>query len=353
MNSTNLTKLSSVILVGLALTACGGDSNNNEHTSDIANTQSQSEKIECSNGIPKNLKTAGSGFYDEEFFWLSTDYDTQNNEQFVIYSNILKNGVLFQNSTNLLKNAQPLNGDSGSIDYLLTPSKLETTNKSTLTSSGIPLGYVLSQNNDSAQFVMFTDSCNLSSDFQVSTHIKRVDLSGKKISELFTYSVNSKGQNEYKYLTNNLVHYMIWENPKIGEKIKNSQFTFPQGSIIVFNDQEIYSAPVITFSEDDNVDKKNLDDYISSHPLSTGESWKKDTMGGLNVLYAINSTTGKYVYGIDPIVEMKGNLYNTEWAIPGNFIQYISDYETGQEVNELYFNKTAIQTIADAINATL
>ncbi|MCX5466747.1 hypothetical protein [Acinetobacter nematophilus] len=349
----NLTKISSVLLVGIALTACGGGSSDHQQTSNNPNIPNQPEKIECIEGIPKNLKTAGSGFYDEEFFWLNTDYDAQNNEQFVIYSNILKNGVLFQNSTNLLKNALPLDDYSDSIDYTLTPSKLETTNKSRLTSSGIPLGYILSQNNDSAQFVMFTDSCNLSSDFQVSTHIKRIDLSGKKISELFAYKVNSKGQKEYTYLTNNLVHYMIWEKPEIGEKIKNSQFTFPQGSFIGFNDQEIYNVPAITFSEGDNVDKKTLDDYISSHPLPTGESWKKDTMGGLNVLYAINSNTGKYVYGIDPIVEMKGNLYNTEWAIPGNFIQYISDYETGQEVNELYFNKTAIQTIADAINATL
>jgi hypothetical protein len=45
MNSINLTKLSSAILVGLALTACGGGSSNNEQTSNIANTQSQSEKI--------------------------------------------------------------------------------------------------------------------------------------------------------------------------------------------------------------------------------------------------------------------------------------------------------------------
>lgn len=352
MNSINLTKLSSAILVGLALTACGGGSSNNEQTSN-GNNQKPSEKIECIDGIPKNLKTQGSGFYDEEFFVLNADYDAQQNEQFVIYSNVLKNGVIYQNSTNLLKNTLPLDDYSDSIDYILTPSKLETTNKSRLTSSGIPLGYILSQNNDSAQFVMFTDSCNLSSDFQVSTHIKRVDLSGKKISELFAYTVNSKGQKEYTYLTNNLVHYMIWEKPEIGEKIKNSQFTFPQGSFIGFNDQEIYNAPVISFSEGQNEDEKTLDDYIASHSLNTGESWKKDTMGGLNVLYAINSTTGKYVYGIDPIVEMKGNLYNTEWAIPGNFIQYISDYETGQEVNELYFNKTAIQTIADAINATL
>ena len=346
--------ISASVVMAMTLSACGGGSGDgnsattNPTSPNNPTTPTNPAQIECVNGIPKNLKTTGSGFYDQEFFILDTDYDTNDNEQLVINAQQLKNGVLYEYSANLLKNSiKP--SLYGGIDYLLTPSKLEMVSKRAETSAGIPLGYVLSQNGDSAKVAMFTDSCSMSTELQIDTHIKRVDLSGKKIAELFAYNTDSSGFKEYKYLSNQMAQYFS-ENPDLAEKLINSSFTFPQGSLMGFNDQEVYSAPIISFSQDYDYGGQTLDQVLAAKKLNANETWKKDIFAGLNVDYVIDKNTSKYVYPIDPIVEMNGKAYNTEWLIPGNFLEYTNNYETGQEVGDTYFNKTAAQTLAGAIN---
>ena len=159
--------ISASVVMAMTLSACGGGSGDgnsattNPTSPNNPTTPTTPAQIECVNGIPKNLKTTGSGFYDQEFFILDTDYDTNDNEQLVINAQQLKNGVLYEYSANLLKNSiKP--SLYGGIDYLLTPSKLEMVSKRAETSAGIPLGYVLSQNGDSAKVAMFTDSCSMS-----------------------------------------------------------------------------------------------------------------------------------------------------------------------------------------------
>ena len=343
--------ISASVVMAMALSACGGGSSdgNSATTNPTSPTNpTNPAQIECVNGIPKNLTTTGTGFYDQEFFILGTDNDAQDNALLTINAQQLKNGVLYEYSANLLKNSiKPTL--YGGIDYLLTPSKLETISKRAETSSGIPLGYVISQNGDSAKVAMFTDSCSMSTELQINTHLKHVDLSGKKIAELFTYNTNSSGFKEYKYLSNQMAHYFS-EHPAIAEKLINSSYTFPQGSLMGFNDQQIYSSPIISFSQDYNYGNETLDQIITNVKLDTNEVWKKDKFAGLNVAYVIDKNTSKYVYPIDPIVEMNGKAHDTEWLIPGNFLEYANSYETGQEVDDIYFNKTAIQTLADAIN---
>lgn len=354
MNPFTLTKLTSAAFFSIALTACGGGSGDQKTTSTTSGTPTTPtipntpETIECVNGIPKNLKTTGSGFYDQEFFILGTDYDENDNEQLVINAQQLKNGVLYEYGTDYLKKSiQPTL--YGGIDYLLTPSKLEAVSKRVKTSSGIPLGYVISQNGDSAKVAMYTDSCSMSTELQIDTHITRIDLSGKKIAELFAYNLNSTGSKEYKYLSNQMVQYFS-ENPKLEEKLKNSSYTFPQGSVMSFHDQQIYSSPIISFVQDTGYGNKTLDEVIANNTLDANESWKKDQFAGLKVAYGIDKNTGKYVYPIDPFVEMNGKVYDTEWVLPGDFLKYSNSYEIGQEVDDTYFNKTAIQTLAIAIN---
>lgn len=338
-------RILSVALVSISLAACGSDDGDSDSIAENLNPTD----IQCVNGIPKNLKTQGSGFYDQEFFIWDTDYDSNDNEKLVINANQMKNGVLYEYSANLLKNSIQPSLYAG-IDYLLTPSKLEVVSKRTETSSGIPLGYVISQNGDSAKVAMFTDSCSMSKELQIDTHIKRIDLSGKKIAELFAYNIDSSGFKEYKYLSNQMQQYFS-EYPDLAEKLINSTYTFPQGSFMGFNDQEIYSSPIISFSQDYVYNNTNFDQVIASDILDPSEIWKKDKFAGLNVAYAVDKMTGQYVHAVDPIVEMNAKVHPTEWLIPGNYLEYTNTYETGQEVGETYFNKTAIQTLADAINA--
>lgn len=49
----------------------------------------------------------------------------------------------------------------------------------------------------------------MNKELQYSVHIQRIGLSGRKISELFTYTINSEGQKEYKYISNSLINYLI------------------------------------------------------------------------------------------------------------------------------------------------
>ncbi|WP_228146116.1 hypothetical protein [Acinetobacter sp. ANC 4648] len=78
---------------------------------------------------------------------------------------------------------------------------------------------------------------------------------------------------------------------------------------------------------------------------------KKDNFGGVNVIYAIDKTIEKYVYAVDPAVEMNGKIYDTEWVIPDHHLEYANNHEKGIEINGLYFNKIAIKTLTDAVNA--
>lgn len=80
MNSVNLTKLSSAILVGLALTACGGGSSNNEQTSN-GNNQKPSEKLSVLTGFQKISKLKVQVFMMKSSLYLMpiTMHNTMNN----------------------------------------------------------------------------------------------------------------------------------------------------------------------------------------------------------------------------------------------------------------------------------
>ncbi|WP_407079213.1 hypothetical protein [Acinetobacter ursingii] len=85
---------------------------------------------------------------------------------------------------------------------------------------------------------------------------------------------------------------------------------------------------------------------------------KHDTVGGLNVIYSIDSN-GNPVYGAaDPAIEMNGKIYDGEWSIKGDVLSptyglqnsntpdYIN-YETPSE--HALFNKTAYEFISAKI----
>ena len=94
-------RILSVALVSISLAACGSDDGDSDSIAENLNPTD----IQCVNGIPKNLKTQGSGFYDQEFFIWDTDYDSNDNEKLVINANQMKDGVLYEYSANLLKNS--------------------------------------------------------------------------------------------------------------------------------------------------------------------------------------------------------------------------------------------------------
>lgn len=357
MNSTNLTKLSSAILVGLALTACGGGSSNNEQTSNIAKTQSQSEKIECSNGLPKNLKTTGQGFFSDEIYSLETQpNDSGDDDVIVLYSNKLTNGVIYQNLTALLNN-QPKKINIEFLEsYLLTKSKLDTSFKQTNLNIGFPLAYLISQDDNSAIFNSFTDKCTIHIENQIKLNLKHIDISGMTIADLFKYYDYPNAGNVERYVNSDLAHIIINNHKGSLEKLLANQTKFPSGSKLSYVEQSIFNTPTITFNDSDLTDYKSLEEFTDNTELPSGYIWHKDQFAGYKVVYPINPTTGISKSFVDNYtgVEMNGKIYQAYQVISGDLIKdQMAPLEDKLDMSETYFNKTAVQTLADALNQAL
>lgn len=76
----------------------------------------------------------------------------------------------------------------------------------------------------------------------------------------------------------------------------------------------IYTQPIIDFFGKKLTSFNNLDAYIS-HPdntLPSGYSWKKDQFADQNVVYPVDTKTGKYAYlqnkGIYPAIQYNGKI---------------------------------------------
>ena len=114
-----------------------------------------------------------------------------------------------------------------------------------LTSSGLPISSILSQNKDVISAVPFSDNCSLHPERQFKLHFKTVDLSGKRIAELFDY-YESKGSSSERYLNSHL--YNTLQRDKVRyETLLSSYATFPPNSKIYYIDQEIYTYPIFDF----------------------------------------------------------------------------------------------------------
>lgn len=357
MNSVNLSKLTSAILVGFTLTACGGGSSDNQQTSNTPNTQSQSEKIECSNGIPKNFKTVGQGFFSDEIYSLETQpNDSGDDNVIVLYSNKLINGVIYQNLTTLLKNPPRQINTEFLESYLLTKSKLDTSFKQTNTNIGFPLGYLINQDENSAILNNFTDKCTIHIENQIKLNLKQIDISGMTIADLFKYYDYPNAGTAERYVNSDLAQIIQNNHKGALEKLLANPTKFPSGSKLSYVVQSIFNTPTISFDDSDLTDYKSLEEFTDKTELPTGYIWQKDQFAGYKVVNPINPTTGISKSFIDNYtgVEMDGKIYQAYQVISGDLIKdQMAPSENNVDMSETYFNKTAVQTLADALNQAL
>ena len=341
--------ITSVVTASVLLSACGGGGDGLSITDNI----DQNQAIQCVNGIPKNLKTKGDGVLSQELFGLETDI--QNNQSILFFtSNVLEQGVWYERISQLIPNNVPSSFSEFDSGYQISPKLLTTQFKQQVGSSGFPAGYVLTQNQDALQFVPFSDDCNMQSERQIATHLKTIDLSGKKISDLIAYYELNATQKDR--LIPSFLYQNIVSNQVLYQKLSTSTATFPVNSKIYYVDQMIYTQPIIDFFDKKLTSFNNLDAYIS-HPdntLPSGYSWKKDQFADQNVVYPVDTKTKKYAYlqndGIYPAIQYNGKVYEGEGVIPGNYIEYSKDDPTDDfEMDTTYFNKIAAQTFAEVI----
>lgn len=345
-------RILSVALLSISLAACGGGNSDGDSIAENLNPTS----IQCVNGIPKNLKTKGNGVFSQELFSIDTVSDQDDEDQVIFRSNRLENGVWYENLSQIIPNAFTRLDDEYNAGYHLTPKTLTTSFKQTITTAGLPLGYVIEQNKEALTLVPFSDTCDLNTERKIAVHLNQLDLSGKTMADLLAYYEPGNPQKAKRYLPSH-VRFALAEDRTLYQKLKTNPVTFPAGSVIYFPDQEIYIAPSISFYESEKTPLRSLTEYTnhSSNRLPAGYSWKSDTFAGYNVVYPINTQSGAYAYFDDayPGVEYQGGIYSGFGVIPGNYLNYSQDARDEDiDMDTTYFNKTAAQSFANILQAS-
>lgn len=369
--------LSASLIFTLGLTACGSGSS--DHSSSIPTSPTNPkptepsipepteptkpnppESIQCLNGIPQNLKTSGSGFFNEEWYTLDvTDREEDERDVVVFNTNTLKSGTWVEKITNSIEGSpkQLALEYHYDADFLLTPSKLDSALKRSSTNNGIPIGYIIAQNGDNFTFNHFTDDCNIHKENQLAQRVKRIDISGKTVADLFKFYQYGNSEKAIRYISEDINSTLRVSLP-VYEKLSNDQTRFPAGSVISYVDQSIASTPIISFDKDDiEVEYKTLNDYKADNPLKTGYSWKDAVYGGYSVVYPIHTSSGANAElddDADPAVLMNNKVYEAEWVIEGDSIQREKDRNRSEDfdMKVTYFNKVAMQSFANAINSS-
>ena len=361
-----INQLSLAVAMAITLSACGGggSDHNNSTAANPSNptspttptTPTTPNQITCVNGIPQNLKTTGSGIFSEEIFSLEVESNDQDQATPTFYSNKISNGVLYQTLTSLVKNSPSKIDTQYLSQYNLTRSKLDTSFKQTLTSSGFPLGYLISQDGDFALLNQFSDECTIQSENQIRMHIQQIDISGKTIADLFKYYDYPNAGNAKRYISSDIANVIKENNKDSLDKLLLDQTKFPAGSKISYIDQSIFNSPSFSFRDSDLSDYKTIDEFKANTKLPTGYIWKDDQFAGLKVAYPVNATTGVGYPFTDNYnaVELNGKIYEASYFPAGDLIHTQMDpSEQNVDMSETYFNKTALTTFVDALNKVL
>lgn len=354
MYPKKLSKLTIMILISFSLTACGdGSSSDNQAQS---STNLPTAKIECVNGIPKNLKTAGSGLFNEEIFSLESDVNDQGKDSLVFYTNTIIDSVIYQNLTTFIKNGPSKYDITNYTPYMLTRSRLNTSFKQSLTNIGFPIGYMISQDQNSALLNQFNDLCTINPENQFQAHLKQIDISGMTVSDLFKYYEYPISGNPERYLASNIAYILKNNRSDSLNKLLQDKTKFPAGAKIAYYDESLTLSDNFGFSDDDVTTYKTLDEFKIAIKLPSGYVWKNDQFAGLNVVYPINSTTNKvypFTNGLSAI-EMNGKIYESDLIPEGDLIKIRMDpSEINVDMSETFFNKIAMQIFAEAVNKAL
>jgi len=342
------------LLLTASLTACGGGSSDSS-SSPASFTTNTKSAITCVNGIPKNLKTQGTGIFNDEWFSLEEgNYDEK--QPVVLYSNKIIDGIYYQDTTNLIKGSSIDNDNNYLDDYFLTPHTFTTTFQYKKTSSGFPLAYAISQSDNTLQLNRFNDTCNIHSDQQINQRFKKIDISGKSVSDLFKYYEFPQTVQADRYISSGVVYNLENANKDALKKLLNDQTKFPAGSTLSYIDQQTSTAPEIFFSKSDQTDFRSLEEFKKATVIPKGYQWKDDIFSNHKVTYLVNATTGQRTTLTDAYagVQLDGKIYQAYLIAEGDLVQDQKQLPNESlDMSETYFNKAAVQTIADALNRVL
>ncbi|WP_228128171.1 MULTISPECIES: hypothetical protein [Acinetobacter] len=368
------------IAVSLAtLAGCGGggssdsgmtSGSNNSNTGNNNSSGNTTNQGSCNRGVLLNSNLTAKSIFDDSLY--SIDYLNIMQRDSSGFMETKKNGIYAEKISlsgqmlyseylpiyNLSLTEIETNEQSKPVDYNLNSSGLYTTKTYQKQNNGWPLGYLTTSSNLKLSLASFNDKCNFSVN-KLDYTFESIDLSGKKIKDILPNNILTSYPKavEYTYI-NDQVGNILKREDKALNNLMNSTDTFPQGSIIYLPKSAIYDDNQFSFSEDNATKFQTLDEWFNALYGKSSYKYKHDTVGGLNVIYSIDSN-GNPVYGAaDPAIEMNGKIYDGEWSIKGDVLSptyglqnsntpdYIN-YETPSE--HALFNKTAYEFISAKI----
>lgn len=185
--------------------------------------------------------------------------------------------------------------------------------------NGWPLGYVVASQGSQITTAQFNDTCNLNS-YNISYDYEKIDVSGKKISDIFPSNIlTSNPKNiDYLYISNRFTE-TLKNNQAAFTNLVNSNATFPSGSFIYVPKSVVYNNTEFYFFDSDSTNFKTVVEWQQA--LYPKAKYTFDTVAGYNVTYSVDSA-GNQIYsgGKDPAIEMNGKIYDGEWQVKGNVV---------------------------------
>ncbi len=319
----------------IMLTGCGGgssSSNNTENVSSQAQEQSTQNvnSLKCDRGILLNSTLSTNTIFDETLYSLNYRfkeissgnpptsipqlyaYEIKRNDQMLYaYPKALYNITADEIESSLAEDIVQ--------SYDLNSFGLFTKKTYQKQNNGWPLGYVVASQGSQITTAQFNDTCSLNS-YNISYDYEKIDVSGKKISDIFPSNIlTSRPENiDYLYMCNHFAG-TLKNNQTAFTSLLNSNETFPSGSYIYVPKSVVYNNTEFYFFDSDSTNFKTVVEWQQA--LYPKAKYKFDTVAGYNVTYSVDSA-GNQIYsgGKDPAIEMNGKIYDGEWQVKGNVV---------------------------------
>jgi len=202
----------------------------------------------------------------------------------------------------------------------------------------------------------FNDQCSLQAD-TVDFDFEKVDLSGKKIADIFPAQILSEhniSRTEYTYLEFDSVNQLKLHTKNMLTALLQSDATFPKGAYAYVPKTVVYKDTQFYFGTDSYGLVNTLDEWIEHYKRINEYKFKQDTVAGYKVAYNVDEKGNELYYpGADPALEKDGKIHDGQWNGKGNVISPTyggSAYESFSEKGRYaYMNASSYEFIRKQI----
>ncbi|MFI8126823.1 hypothetical protein [Acinetobacter sp. ABJ-A23_2] len=353
----------------IILTGCGGGSSSSNNTENVSSQgQGQSTQngnsLKCDKGILLNSTLSTNTIFDEPLYSLTYNYKqvpTANSFNIVgqLYADeFQRNGQMIYSSPKAIYNVTADEVESSSAEdvvqtYDLNSFGLFTKKTYQKQNNGWPEGYIVASQGSQITTAQFNDTCSLNSD-NVSFDYEKIDVSGKKITDIFPPDTANATTKDTDYI-NNQFSRILKDNQTAFANLVNSNATFPSGSFVYVPKSVVYNNTEFYLFDSSLTDFKTLAEWQQKYYQNF--NYKFDTVAGYKVTYFVDSA-GNPIYdnGKDPAIEMNGKIYDGEWQVKGNVISetygappttWNTNYQSKSDF--ALFNKTSYDFLATQI----